>query len=193
MDKDFIRDRYEFTDDDKAIIDVTVETVNDLFNSFDKKASYYKRELDQDLEDYIVESVKELSSSQFIVRINIEKDFDNSKHELILRAIRNHFRYMYYFERKKFTKVILKFFGLLFLGVALMSFYYQYSSHITNFSTLPMYSKIVIEGIDIAGWVAYWEAFSCVIFDFIPIQRSRWMYRRIARAKILIESTVENK
>ena len=54
MQKDILHDRYDFTEDDKAIIDITLESLSDLFNSFDRKTSFYKRELDQDFEDYLI-------------------------------------------------------------------------------------------------------------------------------------------
>ncbi|MBR4328931.1 MAG: hypothetical protein IKP71_03695, partial [Candidatus Riflebacteria bacterium] len=162
MQKDILHDRYDFTEDDKAIIDITLETINDLFNSFDRKTTFYKRELDQDFEDYLISSVKELDGHSFIIKVEIENNYDKISEEPIRKAIKNHFRFLYWKERRKIFKAIMKFFILLLLGIALMAFYYEHSRFITNFNAIPMYSKIIIEGINIAGWVAFWEAFTCL-------------------------------
>ncbi len=184
--KDILHDRYDFTEDDKAIIDISLESLNDLFNSFDKKTTLYKRELDQDFEDYLLASVKELDGHDFVVKLEIENNNDKTSEELIRRAIKNHFRFLYWKERKKVSKLIIKFILLLLLGIALMAFYYENSKYIKNFDSIPMYSKIIFEGIDIAGWVAFWEAFSCLIFDFIPIKNNRMLYEKISKSGIQI-------
>ncbi|MBR4569844.1 MAG: hypothetical protein IKO19_04175 [Candidatus Riflebacteria bacterium] len=186
MQKDILHDRYDFTEDDKAIIDITLETINDLFNSFDRKTTFYKRELDQDFEDYLISSVKELDGHSFIIKVEIENNYDKISEEPIRKAIKNHFRFLYWKERRKIFKAIMKFFILLLLGIALMAFYYEHSRFITNFNAIPMYSKIIIEGINIAGWVAFWEAFTCLIFDFIPISRNRKIYESISKSGIRI-------
>lgn len=184
--KDILHDRYDFTDDDKAIIDITLENINELFNSFDKKSSFYKRELDQDFEDYLIASVKELEGHSFVIKLELEKKPDKVSDEMIRKAIKNHFRFLYWKERKKVYKAIMKFMGLMVLGIALMAFYYEHNSFIKDINTIPIYSKIIIEGINIAGWVALWEAFACLIFDFIPISRNRKIFESISKAGIQI-------
>ncbi len=184
--KDILHDRYDFTEDDKAIIDISLESINDLFNSFDKKTSFYKRELDQDFEDYLIASVRELEGHDFVIKLEIENNYDKITEEPIRRAIKNHFRFLYWKERKKISKVVLKFVLLLILGVALMGFYYQQSRLMGSIDSIPMYSKIIIEGINIAGWVAFWEAFTCLIFGFIPIVKNRKLYESISKAGIRV-------
>lgn len=185
--KDILHDRYDFTNDDKAIIDISLDTVGDLFNSFDKKTSFYKRELNQDFEDYLIASIKELDGHDFVIQISIEKGLGKLAEDSIKRAVRNHFRFLYWEERKNFKKVIYRFIFLTLLGIGLMAFYYQHLSVIKNFDVLPMYSKIIIEGIDIAGWVAFWEAFSILIFGFNPISQNRKIYQKISQSEITIK------
>ena len=186
MQKDILHDRYDFTEDDKAIIDITLECLNDLFNCFDRKSNFYKRELDQDFENYLIASVKELDGHAFIIKIEIENNYDKIIDEPIQKAITNHFKFLYWQECKKVSKVFTKFLILFLLGIALMAFYYEHGKLLANFNNIPMYSKIIIEGINIAGWVAFWEAFTCLIFDFIPILRNRKIYEKISKAGIHI-------
>jgi hypothetical protein len=104
MQKDILHDRYDFTEDDKAIIDITFESLSDLFNSFDRKTTFYKRELDQDFEDYLISSVKELDGHSFVIKIEIEKNYDKISEEPIRKAIKNHFRFLYWKERRKISR-----------------------------------------------------------------------------------------
>ena len=67
-----------------------------------------------------------------------------------------------------------------------MGFYYQQSRLMGSIDSVPMYSKIIIEGINIAGWVAFWEAFTCLIFGFIPIVKNRKLYESISKAGIRV-------
>lgn len=187
MKQDILHDRYDFTENDKAIIDISLDTLGDLFNAFDRKTSFYKRDLNQDFEDYLIASVKELEGHDFIIRLNIEKELTKDSEETIKKAIRNHFRFLYWQERKKFSKVILQFIILTILGIALMAFYNQQNATIKDFNAIPMFSKIVIEGIDIAGWVAFWEAFTILIFGFIPIKQNRRLYQKISQTEIIIK------
>lgn len=185
--KDILHDIYDFTPDDKAIIDISLETSSDVFNSFDKKASYYKRDLDQDFEDYLVESVKELDGHPFIIRLNIENGFDSIIEDPIIKAIHNYFRYEYWREKRNVSKELKKFLYLTLLGTALMAFYYEQYSLIKNFDSVSMYSKLIIEGIDIAGWVALWEAFTCIIFGFSPINKKLRHYKSLSQATIEVK------
>lgn len=187
MKQDILHDRYDFTENDKAIIDISLDTLGDLFNAFDRKTSFYKRDLNQDFEDYLIASVKELEGHDFIIRLNIEKELTKDSEETIKKAIRNHFRFLYWQERKKFSKVIMQFIILTILGIALMAFYNQQNATIKDFNAIPMFSKIVIEGIDIAGWVAFWEAFTILIFGFIPIKQNRRLYQKISQTEIIIK------
>ena len=120
------------------------------------------------------------------IKLEIENNYDKITEEPIRKAIKNHFRFLYWKERKKISKVIFKFVWLSVLGIALMAFYYQHIRFIGKFDAVPTYSKIIIEGINIAGWVAFWEAFTCLIFGFIPIVKNKKIYESISKAGIRV-------
>ena len=47
-------ERYERTSDGKLIIDVSAARVEDLYSNFDRSAPYVRRDLDEDLADYLI-------------------------------------------------------------------------------------------------------------------------------------------
>lgn len=78
MTTELLKNRYEFTRDGRAIIDISVESISDLFNSFDKKATFTKRELDQDFVEYVIDCVKEIGEVDFVIRITIDREYNIS-------------------------------------------------------------------------------------------------------------------
>ena len=50
-----ILDRYSRTEDGAIVIEVTTEKVEDLYNNFDRNAPYIKKDLDDELSEYLVQ------------------------------------------------------------------------------------------------------------------------------------------
>jgi hypothetical protein len=63
--------RYESHSTRRLAIDVSVGRIEELFEDFDSAASYVKKDLDQDFVDYLIESVREIGSYDFVIRINL--------------------------------------------------------------------------------------------------------------------------
>lgn len=184
MSDDLLKNRYEFTRDGKAIVDICVESIGDLFNSFDKKATFTRRELDQDFVEYVLDCVKELGNQQFIIRIIIEKEYNMLQENILRKAVANHFGYLHQIERKNFFKEILKFLGLLLLGIAIMSGVSIYK--LPDTPDVELWWKVLYEGVVIAGWVAFWEATTSIIFGWSPIYNRARVYSRIIDSELRV-------
>jgi hypothetical protein len=46
--------RYELTDDKHLVIDVSVRAIEDLYDNFDRTATYPKRDLDLDFANHLI-------------------------------------------------------------------------------------------------------------------------------------------
>ena len=65
-----ILDRYEITSDNRFIIDVNIPRPDKLFEKYDYKASFYKKDLNARFEEYLLECVGEIwLKNNFIIRI----------------------------------------------------------------------------------------------------------------------------
>lgn len=188
MSDELLKNRYEFTRDGSAIIDISVEEIGDLFNSFDKKATFTRRELDQDFVDYIIDCVKELGGQKFIIRVIIEKEYNMLQENILRKAIANHFGFLHQAERKNFFREIMKFFGLLLLGVALLSTVSIYK--LPDTPEVELWKKILSEGVVIAGWVAFWEATTSVIFGWSPIYNRAKIFSRIIDSELRVLNNI---
>jgi len=181
---ELLKNRYEFTREGHAIIDISIESIGDLFNTFDKNATFTRRELDQDFVDYIIDCVKELGSQKFIIRVIVEKEYNMLQENILRKALANHFGFLHQAERKNFFREILKFLGLLILGVILLSTVSIYK--IPDAPEVELWKKILSEGVVIAGWVAFWEATTSLIFGWSPIYNRAKVLSRIIDAELRV-------
>ncbi|MDD3001512.1 MAG: hypothetical protein PHF29_07145 [Candidatus Riflebacteria bacterium] len=188
MEEEILKNRYEFSSDGKAIIDVTVGAIGDLFNSFDKRAVYTRRELDQDFVEYITDCVKELGTVDFEIMINIENEFNIMQENTLRKAVKNHFSYLFSIEHKKIRLEFKKFVFLFVLGVFLGVLVYKMD--ISENDAVDLWVGIFSEGIIVAMWVAFWEAISSLIFGFRPYYSNRKMYHRIVNADLKVYNSV---
>lgn len=184
MDSGILENRYEFTKDGKAIIDISVESMNDLFNSFDKKATFVKRELDQDFVDYIIDSVKEVGDREFLIRVSIDQEYNMLQENILRKAVANYFSYLYQIENRNLRKEMQKFTMLMLLGIVLFTMVSLYKLPETE--EIELWKNIFHEGVIVAAWVAIWEAVTSLIFGWNPYYLKRGIYERIATAEFRV-------
>jgi hypothetical protein len=186
--KTALSSRYEFTADGKAIIDIFVESMSDLFNTFDKKAAFSRRELDQDFVDYLVDCVKELGKKEFLVRISVEQEFNMLQETTLRKAIRNHFDWVCQLERRKIIVETRKFVLLMIFGISLLALVSKYK--IPDQAPVELWLKTLYEGAIIASWVAIWEALTSIFFSWTPYMNLTRIYRRLLNSEIIIINTI---
>ncbi|MFZ5949479.1 MAG: hypothetical protein ACOYXC_02145 [Candidatus Rifleibacteriota bacterium] len=188
MPSTLLENRYEFTPDGKAIVDITVESISDLFNSFDKKAVFSRRELDQDFVDYLFDCVREIGSDDFVVRVSIEHEFNSLQENNLRKAIINYFAYVSEIEKIKFRKEMGKFFLLMLFGITLLALLSKYK--IPDSAEVEVWVKTAQEGLIIASWVAIWEAMTAIFFCWSPYFAKTEVYNRILTSEIKIINVV---
>ena len=186
MREEILKSRYEFTKDGEAIIDISIEEIGDLFNSFDKKAVFSRRDLDEDFEDYLTESVRELEKTPFIIQISIEKGYNQAQEYALRKAIINQFTYLYGIEHRKIIEEFYKFLGLFMLGIIIGVI--VYNANIPDDASVETWKRICSEGAVIAMWVAFWEAVDTLIFGFRPYYVNRQIYHKIVSSKLEIKA-----
>ncbi|GAB4272623.1 MAG: hypothetical protein Kow0029_11420 [Candidatus Rifleibacteriota bacterium] len=187
MKSDILKDRYEFTPDNVAIIDITVESINDLFNSFDKKAAFSRRELDQDFVEYLIDCVREIGDHPFLIRVSIDNEFNIVQENNLRKAIKNYFSYLQEIERITFRKEIRKFGFLMILGISLLALVSKYK--VPDSAEIELWQKMLQEGLIIASWVAIWEALTAIFFCWHPFFTNFYVYKRISEAEIKVVYT----
>ena len=184
--KKLIEKRYEYTPDGAIIIDITVSNIYEIYNNFDKKASFSRKELDQEFIDYIVESAGEIKNHRLLIRILPEKPVQNADKERIIKSIKNYLLYLKEVELLNIKKNIKKILFLLCLGILLISI--SFSGWFNDLMSIYPSLKILHEGIIIAAWVSLWQVFALVFFEWYPYFHKIKLYKKLYQSDIVIET-----
>lgn len=177
-----ILERYARTPDNKVIIDIDAGSVENLYNDFDKQAPYVKKELDQNLVEYLIDSVREIGSAAFIIQFRLGEDVHPGLTERVTKSVHNYFRYLTELELRELarmvrTSAILLCFGAIILIVSMWG-----AEKMGGEKTIL--AHVVSEGLTVAAWVALWNALATFIINWAPHRRQLSLYRRLAGAPI---------
>lgn len=177
-----IIDRYDRSEDGDIVVDVGVGTVEDLYDHFDRTASFLKKDLDEDFADYLIECVKEIRGHPFLVRINVNKPESKERMERVRSSIQSYFLYARDVEAAKLRRLFRRSFVLVAFGAALILGTLRMHSLFGGDPPLP--AEVLGEGVNVAAWVALWTAFASLIFDWGPHRQNLRAYRRILDAEV---------
>jgi len=177
-----ILERYAHTDDGRVVIDIAAARIADLYDDFDKHASYLKKELDPELADYIIDSVREIGRESFLVQISLAAPMDSSAVCRVQTSLHNYFLYLRELEAREMRRLLRTSMILLVVGAALLTASVWLNS-------LPAVREVVLgsviaEGLTIAAWVSLWEALAMFLVNWAPHRRLIRMYERIAKADV---------
>lgn len=189
--KEDIFSRYESHSNRCLAIDVSVGRIEELFEDFDSAASYVKKDLDQDFVDYLIESVREIGSYDFVIRIHLPKLVQEKHRKRVRKSIRSYFRYLELLERRKLRKLVWKCSLLFCLGMLLLSLSLNLRGNMVQLS--GMMQDLVIEGLTVAAWVSLWSAFASLIFELTGIITDTRIYRRIASREVVFKEREQPK
>ena len=66
--KNSITNRYDKNSNDELVINISAVKVEDLFEDYDKKSTFIKKDLKESLEKYLIQSVEEIGNYPFIIK-----------------------------------------------------------------------------------------------------------------------------
>ncbi len=170
----------------RAIIEIQVERVSQLFDSLDP-SPLSRRDLAARAEDYIVGSARELPAKQPVaIVVHLPATEAGSLEADQLQAsFRNYFE-----DRAEHTglelKDLLRIGRLsLIIGMAVLALALVVGSMLARLLE-GMFGQYWIEGLIILGWVALWRPMEIFLYEWWPILRERNLYRRLARAEVVV-------
>ncbi len=177
------QERYEREADGTFCIDVAADRAEDLYNNFDRNAPFIRRDLDQDLVDYLIESASELSPQPFLIRFSFTQPHDNGTLERIQRSISTFFLYMVSREQQLLRQMMYRSGVFLLLGLVILLLTLLMNR--TLGSDRSVVESLLAEGINIAAWVSLWEALATFLVDWFPYRSQIRLFRKLARAKLV--------
>lgn len=163
------------------IISVAIENYGDIFNDLDP-APFRKRDLDQDLRDYLEESSSDIPLKyDIILQFNVSVEVkDKNKEEKSKSGLKTYFSFVKDLYGKKIRKSYKKSGVHFFASLILLSLSYL----LRTTMNASLFFTILVEGITIGGWVFLWEAISTFAFRNREVRVNYRHYKRFADTSI---------
>jgi len=166
-------------------IELRVREVGQLFHSLDP-LPFRERDLDTDVEDYVIGWARELPADQsirIIIRLP-QTEIDRQPAAQTAEAIRNYFA-----ERAEaVTRDLRELFRMgrvaLLISMAVLGVCIVLSTVARAVLGSGWLGRFFDEGLVILGWVANWYPMQIFLYDWWPLVRRRRRLRRLAVAEI---------
>lgn len=181
MKKDILN-RYACTEDGKFIIDITAEKIEYLYNDFDKHAPYVRKELDQDLVDYIIECAKEIGEEKILIQFRLNEQVDLELIDRIKTSIKNYFLYLKELEILELNQMRRRSIIFFLIGIVIM----MVSIWVNDLTMIreSAIGRVLAEGLTVAAWVSLWESVAIPLISWMPHRRQINLCQQIADAPV---------
>jgi len=170
-----------------AAIEIRLSQPQQLFNSLDP-SPFHERDLDEDAEQYIVDSADEYPLDQpLTLVVYLPADPSPGTTPDLSTGIHNYFAYRahetqrrvrIFFREGRIALVVGVTF--LFVCIALRQLILMVSSGLV--------AQIADEGLYIVGWVAMWRPLEIFLYDWRPLRRRQRLFTKLAEIPIVIRS-----
>lgn len=177
-----ILDRYDRTIENKIIIKISTNKFENLYDNFDMSSSFLKKDLSQQLVDYIIESVSEISNEEFIIRFYFKEKIEKENILHIEKSFDSYFNYLEELEKRKMKEQIKNSFIFILIG----AFFITLSILLESKEQLTY--RIISEGLMVAGWVSMWEAMATILIKWLPLSKKLKIFKKIVNSKIEFEN-----
>lgn len=177
-----VLERYARTEDGRYVIDITAGKTADLYNDLDKHAPYVRKDLNQDLVDYLIESARDLGREKFTIQIHIFEPPDDAMKERITSSINSYFLYLKTVELNELARTMRTSFIFFVIGLIILFFSVWVNQQLADDATVL--TKVFAEGLTVAAWVSLWEALATFLVNWTPYTRQIKLYERIAGAPV---------
>jgi len=179
-----ILDRYDITSDNRFVIDVKIPDPDELFEKYDENASFYKKDLNDRFEEYLLDCVDEIGlKNRFIIRICLPEDQAKETDEgNIIYSFKQYFKYCIFICQKEIKKISLRM--LLHLGLAISALLLLMAFNVANAVSQTGFSSLVSSGLPAAIWVLLLTGFSRFLFRLMSQRSEIKMFRALKDTRV---------
>ncbi len=179
-----ILERYASDENGMPVLDVAAAQVSDLYSTFDRSSPHIRKDLDQNLVNYLIECARELAPCPFVIRFAIRDFPGDDMQAKIKSSIRSFFRYQRAVEKRNMGRRVRKSLSLLALGLGLLAAGILLNEKLRPHTSMPV--RVLAEGMTVAAWVSLWEALATFLVKWAPHQRDLRLYSRLADAPVTL-------
>ena len=172
---------------DTCSIELRTREANHLFDPLDA-SSLTERDLNHRVEEFIVESLKELDAKKVC---EVVLHFDQPRtiadeEQIVARAIRGYFARRSEVLQLKLHRLIRRGSISLVIGLAFLGLFFLIGRMLVHFMGENAFTTLLTESLIIGGWVAMWRPLEIFLYDWWPILGERRLYDRISRIQVRV-------
>ena len=183
--KQEILERYSTTEDGKIIIDITADKIEYLYNDFDKHTPYVKKELDQDLVDYLIECLRDIGEDEFLIQFRIAEKVDADLKTRVQTSIQSYFTYLKELEIRDLKRMLRTSSILFFIGIIILTVSVWFNDYVEIHKSVT--NKVFAEGLTVAAWISLWESLATFLINWAPHKQQIKVCERLAGASVLFK------
>lgn len=174
-----------------AAIEIRLSQPQQLFNSLDP-SPFHERDLDDDAEQYIVDSADEYPLDQplrLVLYLPAELPAEPlpGKPPDLVTGIHHYFAYRAEETRRRLRIFLREGRIALVVGVTFL-FLCIALRQLVLMATKGLVAQIADEGLYIVGWVAMWRPLEIFLYDWRPIRRRQRLFAKLAEIPIVIRA-----
>jgi hypothetical protein len=178
--------------DDSLVIELVLNTVMQLFNSFDP-APFKEKALNSAAEEYIYDAVDEIPLQQKLeMDIYLPDSAVNEENRIIIsKAIHNHFEYRNAVLEHDFIRLMQRGRRALMIGTFILFFTLLFQQLLIAYgNSVP--SNMAAQALIIIAWVSMWEPIHIFLYDWFPIRQRQRRCRKIMDMPISVKPLWED-
>ena len=184
--KKAILSRYARDDDGRVIIDVAAGRIQDLYDNFDKFAPYQKKDLDQQLVDYLTDCAREIGNTPFCIRFTLTQAPESTLVSRVKKSVENFFKYMVELETRGIKRMLRTSMILLAIGIGILMLSIMVNRLMVSSSSII--GQVIAEGLTVAAWVSLWEALATFLIEWVPNRQEVRLYQRLSAVPIELKT-----
>lgn len=167
----------------RGVIDLRVGIPSNMFHAFDP-SPMVGRDLNNEVEAYIVESALEMSERAYRLMIHVaEPEQDRESKDTIATAVRSYFAYRSKVQARRLRLLLREGRQALLIGLGFLTFCWGLGY--LAIGTFPRpFGEFLREGLLIIGWVANWRPAEIFLFDWRPMNQQRKILDELAKMEI---------
>lgn len=171
-----------------VFVELALRTPRQLFDDRDP-APFRARDLDDDAVQWILDAVEEIPRGvvvTFLLHFDERSDDANFSEAAIRDAIRAHFRYLVWVNRRAARSQLQNGLWSLLFALGVLAVCMGAESALRPLVATKPWAAVFREGVVILGWVALWRPFETLLFSWWPFATRARLLRRVLRAEVKV-------
>jgi hypothetical protein len=174
------------TDQGFYLIELRLSGLDQFFNTFDP-APFHDKDIDADAERYIVDSVRAFplkTKLKLIFYLPLDRNQADTS-EILIKAIVNYFDYLAMMSSRELQSLLHEGRIALLMGSLFLIVCFTARAALSFLERYP-FGDVLLEGLNIIGWVAMWRPIQIFLYDWLFHYRMKKIYEKIRDISIEI-------